>query len=119
MNSELNKFVGLWHPSNDTIESMYHFYLNGTFVSTFGARPATFDPWSYGTYEVKDGKIFLKYDNSNETIIWNYSFSENNTILTFNLFDNQQVSWSYENFKKKSYLHIFFIILKSMKLIYR
>jgi len=97
VDSELNKFVGQWWPYDGTIiESMYCFYSNGTFSSTFGSQLIYGDSWSYGTYEVKDRKIFLSYDNTNETIIWNYSFSNNNTILTFSYLDYPETYWSYK-----------------------
>ena len=98
--SEISRFVGLWHPDIGTIESMYHFKSNGTFSSTFGARPpGDIDPFSYGKFELKNGKIFLKYDAKDEIIVWNYTFSNNDSKLTFSFPSNPEVNWSYITFR--------------------
>ena len=82
--TEKNKFVGTWiwiYPSGNG-SFKYSFFSNGTFTFNRTGLKAN----GTGTFDVKDGKLFLTFNvnNSKNIIDLTYMFSENNTKLSLN-----------------------------------
>lgn len=93
---ELAKFVGKWGPTicAQGIGKGYVFRQNGTYVYYFYLYLQNFEEETIinGTYEIKNGKLLLT-NSSDVTTSYNYSFSENNTILTFGGYEWEKTSF--------------------------
>jgi hypothetical protein len=70
-----DKFIGTWQSSEGNVTSTMRFYSNGTVsVSLLGEVV-------YGTWEIKDGKLFTENENSGINT-FDYSFSEDGKTLS-------------------------------------
>ena len=83
INPEKNKFVGTW------LNSTKNTYIDGTIywtntTYTFLSDGTFAEGLESGTWELKDGKLVIhaQFSDINYIVVNNYSFSDNDKILT-------------------------------------
>jgi len=88
--SELNKFVGKWQPTflMNSVAMSYVFRQDGTYVYSYDAFLTNFSEHTVinGTFQIINEKLYLT-NTSGGITIYNYTFSENDTILSLELPD--------------------------------
>ena len=77
LKSEKDRFIGTWvsgnWPQNDTTIPQSHTYFSNGSCSVGNVS---------GTYETKDGKLVETFVNGQIIFTWEYSFSNNDSVLT-------------------------------------
>jgi len=73
LDTERNKFIGTWtRDIGYGYTVIYTYFSDGTFTD---------ENSNGGTYDMKDGKFVMTYENGN-SLVYNYSFSDNDKTLT-------------------------------------
>ncbi len=75
LSSEEDKFIGTWEASEGNVTSTMRFFSNGTVLQSILGQNI------YGTWEIKDGKLFTENENSG-IATFDYSFSEDGKTLS-------------------------------------
>ena len=82
--AEMEKIIGKWTPYVRLLKlyTSYEFKEDGTFIyrEEWEPSPENRIEIRNGTYQVQDGKLILKFENS-EIIVYRYIFSENNSSV--------------------------------------
>ena len=103
--AEMEKIIGKWTPYVRLLKlyTSYEFKEDGTFIYREEWKPSPENRIEIrnGTYQVQDGKLILKFENS-EIIVYRYIFSENNSSVilintglldeVFNFEDSPEIS---------------------------
>jgi hypothetical protein len=83
---EEKRFVGTWDWSSDTEQNTYTFYQNKSLYSSYIHIVTKETHMGWGTFEVKDEKLYCAtthgHEGQTEAYCYSYSFSQDDTYLT-------------------------------------
>ena len=80
LKSEKDRFIGTWISSNWRPQQNNTLYAPQP--HTYFSNGSCLVGDVSGTYDIKDGKLIETLANGQLTFTWNYSFSNNDTIIT-------------------------------------